>query len=119
MPTASHDGLMFSVLVWTLKLPPNIHRNQHIACYAIQRQKMGIQYNTHEPMLELIMVPWVVTAGSVEIVTILRNDRAKFKAASKKSHIHTALTVQTNFCVRIIYNTVCIMCVVLYTVKCV
>jgi len=36
---------------------------------------MGIQYNTHEPMLELIMVPWVVvTPNSVEGVQILKND---------------------------------------------
>jgi len=50
---------------------------------------MGIQYNTHELVLELITVPWVVTPRSVEAVTFLKNDEAKFKAASKNTYIHT------------------------------
>jgi hypothetical protein len=58
---------------------------------------MGIEYNTHEPMLELIMVPWVVTPGSVEAVKILKNDKAKFNAASKNTYIHTPFTLLMNF----------------------
>ena len=61
------------------------------------RDRIWVYSTTHEPMLELIMVPWVVTSGSVEDVTIPKNDGAKFKAASQNTHIHTAFTLQMNF----------------------
>jgi hypothetical protein len=48
-------------------------------------------------MLELIIVPWAVTPGSVEAVTIPKNDEAQFQAAPKSTYIHTPFTLQMNF----------------------
>ena len=40
-------------------------------------------------------------------VTILKNDKAKFKAALGNTYIHTPVTLQMNFlCVKMIYSTV-------------
>jgi len=48
-------------------------------------------------MLGLIIVRCVVPPGSIEAVTILKNDEARFKAVSKSTYIHTPSALQMNF----------------------